>query len=412
MGTLATRFALVFLLARYLDAASLGYYGLFTAATGYALLCVGLDLYVYTSREITKIDVSRRGQLLKSQATLVGLLYCVLIPVAVIVLPSAGLPEGLLWWFVPILVLEHLNQELYRLLIILSRQLTASLLLFVRQGSWAIAAAILMTVDAQSRNLDFVMALWAASGAVAGAIGLWQLYRLGMGGWRAPVDWAWLRKGVMVSGAFLVATLSVRAIQTVDRYWLESLAGIETVGAYVLFFGVASALTVFLDAAILSFRYPEMVAHAHQGEHEALHRKVRIAVIQVVAVSVAFSIISLILLPYLLEWIGQPVYLASMGIYYWVLSGIIAYSIGMVPHYALYALGHDRTLVLSHISALLIFIGATLATIPLSRAYAVPIGVTIAMVAVLLWKSLAYWSCARAHRLQAYDLKVESGLNA
>ncbi|MGN6620788.1 MAG: hypothetical protein ACTHKR_06965, partial [Sphingomonas sp.] len=54
-GTLGVRFIFVFFLAKYLDASSVGYYGLFTATITYALYFVGLDYYVFTSREIVKM---------------------------------------------------------------------------------------------------------------------------------------------------------------------------------------------------------------------------------------------------------------------------------------------------------------------------------------------------------------------
>lgn len=389
-GTLATRFALVFILAKYLDAAALGYYGLFTAAIGYALLCFGLDLYVYTTREITRVERAKQGRLLKSQAALVGILYLLLAPATLLILPWAGLPPGLIWWFLPILVLEHLNQEIFRLLVILSRQITASVLLFIRQGSWAIAVAALMAASEDARNLHFVMSLWAGAGALAALAGLWTLHAMRLGGWREAVDWAWIKKGLAVSSAFLVATLSLRTIQTVDRFWLQDLAGIEMVGAYVLFFGVSSALNVFLDAAIFSFRYPELIALANEKKFGELHRKTRLMALHTLGACLLFALASSLALPPLLGWIGREIYIAQIGLYYWVLAARIVYSLAMVPHYALYAMGRDRPIIASHVAGSMVFIVATLALTQLSRPYAVPIGVLVAMFVVLLWKSAAY----------------------
>lgn len=399
MATLGTRFVLVFILAKFLDAASLGYYGLFTAAVGYAILCVGLDLYVYTTREITKVDTAMRGALLKSQVSLVTLLYIVLVPIAVFLLPSAGLPDVLIWWFFPILILEHLNQELYRLLIILSEQLSASFLLFLRQGSWALAAAGLMAIDDNSRNLNIVLLLWAGAGVIAAMAGMWKIHRLRFGGWKEKIDWRWLRRGIAVSGGFLVATLAVRGVQTIDRYWLESLAGIEIVGAYVLFFGLASALNVFLDAGIFSFRYPELVVLNNHKEYGVMRRKVNKMWQQAIGSSVAFVAISSFLLPFLLGWIDKSIYLSSIGLYYWILAAMIFYSLSMIPHYALYALGHDRPIIVSHMAALIVFFLATSAAIHISATVAVPVGVLVAMITVFIWKVAAY--------LRAFGEKVD-----
>lgn len=408
ISTLGTRFALVFVLAKYLDAASMGYYGLFTAAIGYAVLLFGLDLYTYTTREIAKIGTERQGRLLKGQATLVGLLYLVLAPVVLLILWRTELPAHLIWWFLPILVLEHLNQEFYRLLIILSRQIAASMLLFLRQGSWALAAAGTMAFSQESRSLDFLLLLWTVAGVVTAVAGIWKLRQLGLGGWREPVDWMWIRRGLTVSSAFLVATLAVRAIQTFDRYWLESLVGIEVVGAYVLFFGLAGALSAFLDAGIFSFYYPKLIQLANQSRLSELHSAVRKTALLTLGVCFVFALVSSLLLPILLNWIGRDVYHAQIDLYYWAVAAMIVYSLGMVPHYALYAQGQDRPIVVSHLASLFVFTGVTLGTITLSRTYAVPVGVLAAMTVILLWKTAAYIRISRYETRQGRAPTLES----
>lgn len=392
LTTLGTRFILIFVLAKFLDAASVGYYGLFTAAIGYALLCVGMDFYVYTNREVLKAEETKRGRLIKGQIAWVGILYLIFAPLVLFVLPAVGLPEFLVWWFLPILVLEHINQELYRLLIILSRQLSASLLLFVRQGSWALAVALLMALSENDRNLHIVMLLWACAGATAAVAGIWKLHRMKFGGWRERIDWIWVKRGITVSGAFLVSSLALRGIQTFDRYWLEDLVGIEIVGAYVLFFGMASALNVFLDAALYSFKYPELVRLSQTKDYLTMRRVVRILSIKAIVICMAFSAATYFLLPVLLAWIDEPVYESQISLYYWVLAGTVAYSLSMIPHYALYALSCDRTIIMSHIVALPVFALVTLFAADRSELYAVPIGVLVSMMVVLAWKIVA---CAK-----------------
>ena len=388
--TLGSRFLFIFFLAKYLDPASVGYYGIFTATVGYALYFVGLDFYTYVSREIIKTPAQKRGQLLKGQAALSGLLYVVLMPFAIWFLTNSGWPGHMVWWFVPILILEHFNQEISRLLIALSEQLTSSVILFVRQGSWAVAIILLMKLDTSARNLDLVMALWGIAGMVAGGVGVWKLKQLKTEGWYLPVDWAWIKKGVAVSGAFLMATLALRGVQTFDRYWLEALGGIQMVGAYVLLLGVASTLLTFLDAAVFAFAYPALIKHKHEGHHHLAQKQVRQLFWQTVAFCAAFALVSTLLLPYFLSWIGNPVYQKAAHWFPWLLCAMTFNAIGMVPHYALYAQGHDRPIIYSHMGAIVVF---ALTTWILGRSYgalAVPIGLNSAFAAILVWKFAAY----------------------
>ncbi len=388
--TLGTRFLFIFVLAKYLDPASVGYYGIFTATVGYCLYFVGLDFYTYLTREILTKPLNQRGQLIKAQAALSGILYLFFLPIALTFLAYVDWPDSLVLWFFPLLLLEHFNQEVSRLLIALSEQLTASMILFVRQGSWAIASAALMKFEPETRNLNLVMALWTAAGVCAGMIGLFKFKRLGMDGWKKRVDWRWIRKGVAVSSMFLIATLALRGVQTLDRYWLEALNGIDMVAAYVLLLGVASTLLVFLDAGVFAFTYPSLITHHNDRNYEAANRKVRKMLVQTLSVSAVFAAVSWFSLPWLLDWIGNPVYIEAIDLYPWLLVAMIFNAVSMVPHYGLYARGCDKPIIYSHIASLIAFVAFTWTISQMAPEIAIPLGINLAFFVILTWKSLAY----------------------
>jgi O-antigen/teichoic acid export membrane protein len=391
-GTLGARFLFVFFLAKYLDPESVGYYGLFTATVGYFLYLVGLDFYTYTTREILKAPLEQRGQMLKGQAALSAILYAIVVPLAVWVLPQVGWPTGLLLWFFPILVFEHLNQEISRLLVALSEQITASVILFMRQGSWALVIVGLMTVDTSMRQLQAVMACWLAAGVIAAMLGLRKIRQLGLGGWQVPVDWTWVKRGAQISLAFLLATLALRGVQTIDRYWLQSLTSIETVGAYVLFLSIAGTLMVFLDAGVFAFAYPELIDLHHKKQHVQAHRKVRQLLMYILFSAAAFSLISWLLLPYLLKWIDKPLYLESIWLYPWLLLATVINALGMAPHYALYAQRRDKAIIGSHLIAALVFALTVWLIAQTLPALAVPLGLVIFFTVILVSKAAAYWA--------------------
>jgi len=389
--TLAVRFFFIFLLAKYLDPTTVGYYGIFTATVGYAIYFVGLDFYVYVSREILKVPSSQRGQMLKGQVALSVLLYIVLVPFAFWFLSENNWPKSLVYWFFPILVLEHFNQEMSRLLITLSEQLVSSIILFIRQGSWAIAIILLMRMESDMRNLDVVMGMWAMAGTIAAATGIWKLKQLKIEGWYLPIDWRWVKKGIEVSIVFLIATLALRGIQTFDRYWLESLGGIKMVGAYVLLISIAGTLLTFLDAAVFAFSYPDLIRLHHEGKSDEVKKQIRILFWQTAGLSIIFGTISWLLLPYLLSWIGNPLYLQAAHWYPWLLLAMTLNAIGMVPHYALYACNVDKPIIYSHMAALVVFILVTAVFSNWLGFQAVFLGLNAAFACMLLWKAFAYF---------------------
>lgn len=390
-ATLSSRFIFIFFLAKYLNPSEVGYFGLFTATVGYSLYFVGLDFYTYATREMVNTPTSERGKILKGQAALSGVLYIFFFPIAYALLYFyVNLPIYLLAWFLPILLLEHFNQEMSRLLVALSEQVTASVVLFIRHGTWSLATIAVMYWSESSQQLTTVVTLWALTGLLAMLVSLRKLQSLQLGGWLSPLDWNWIQRGVVVSATFLLATLALRGIQTLDRFWLEAIGGIEMVGAYVLFIGVAGSLLAFLDAGVFSFAYPNLISMNKEKKYDAARKSVRRMLSTTLLLSIAFSIISWIILPYLLKWIDRSTYTAAIFLYPWILLATILNAIGLVPHYALYAAGQDRPIIMSHIASLFVFCIALLALHAKSGVSAVPQALAVSFLLILIWKFNAY----------------------
>lgn len=388
--TLFAKFLLIFFLARFLKPHELGLYGLLAAAIGYSLYFLGLDFYAYTAREIVKHDRDFWGGVLKNQCALILVLYCVVLPLLLLIFACGKLPWWSACWFFALLVLEHLNQEISRLLIAVSEPLFASVALFFRQGAWVLLLVPMMYVDLGMRSLTAVLVAWSIGGGIALSLSAWRLTSMRMGGWSLPVNWSWIVKGVRVALPLLVATLAIRALFTIDRYWLESLAGLEVLGAYVLFMSIATAMGAFLEAGVFVFVYPGLIAAFQKEEPANFMLGMRKLCIQTVSLIVGFCILALLLIIPLLNWLDRPLYREHIWVFPWVLLAIVLYNLGMVPHYALYAQRLDRVIIQSHIMALLFFVLVTWSLVSTWPTLAVPIGLCVAFSLVLVWKVVAY----------------------
>ncbi|MBC7180623.1 MAG: hypothetical protein H5U14_11140 [Roseovarius sp.] len=91
-----------------------------------------------------------------------------------------------------------------------------------------------------------------------------------------------------------------------------------------------------------------------------------------------------------MRWIANPVYQANIWLYPWLLTAMIVNAIGLIPHYGLYARGRDKPIILSHLAALGAFVAATWLLSASHAALAVPIGLNVAFVVILIWKTAAY----------------------
>lgn len=388
--TLAGRFLLIFFLARYLEPADLGIYGLFTATIGYGLYFLGFDFYVFTVREILGRGRHEWGGLLKNQGVLSFILYVIFIPLFTLVFINKLLPWSIAGWFFTLIVLEHINQEIGRFLNAVSEPLTASLVLFLRLGVWPVAITILMYFEPVTRSLNYVFLAWAVSGSLALILGFYRITRLGISGWQKQIDWSWIGKGLNVALPLLMATLAIRGVFALDRYWFEALAGIEALATYVFFIGVSSVLVSFLDAGVFAFIYPVLIGAYNKKDSVLFRDNLRRLLMQTLILGFVVIFVSLILIDPVLRWLNRPLYIQHKDIFFWLLLANFLYALGMVPHYALYAQGFDRPIIYSHVASFIVFVGATWFISNFTLYLAVPLGLCASFFVVLLWKVVAF----------------------
>ena len=374
----------------FLSPAEVGVYGLMVAGVSYALYVVGLDFYIYSTREVIRLPREQWGLILKSQACLSLILYIVFFPLISIVFIWGFLPLQFLVYFFIILILEHLNQELSRLLIAASHPLVASWILFFRSGLWGVALVVVMFFSVESRALVSVLKAWTLGGAVALVLGCVVLAKMGISGWSQKTDWSWIVKGIKIALPFLVATLALRGIQTIDRYWFESLVGLETLAAYVVFIGMSNALLSFLDAGVFAFLYPILVRAWSERSPKVFQWQLKKMFLQTVLCVVAFGCISALFLPWILVWLEHAVYAQNSDIFFWLILATSIFSMAMIPHYALYAQGKDRHIIASHVVGLVVFLMSVPAFSLVDERLAVPWSLCFSFLVVLAWKALSY----------------------
>ena len=386
--TLGSKFVLIFILAKLLEPAEVGLYGLLTVTIAYVMMAVGFDFYTYATRELINTDRSQWLAQLRDQCVFYSMTYAVLLPLCLLIFTQGLLPWSLALWFFPLLALEHLAQEFNRLLVAISEPLSASIVLFLRQGLWAGMAALWMWLVPEQRNLHFVLGAWSAGVLLACLFAATRLTSLDRASLRNTINWSWIKRGVRIALPFIFATLSLRALYTLDRYWIEALSGLEVLAAYVLFMGIANVIMTFLDAAVFTFIYPSLILAAGQGNLTAYNAHMKRLTMQTVLFTTGLCVAVIGLAYPLMEWINKPVYINHFSLLYWAVLATALFAVSMVPHYALYARKQDRQIIISHFLSLPIFVtGVYLYDGHLGEA-AIPAAMASAFLFILITKAI------------------------
>lgn len=389
-STLASKFILVFFLAKYLAPNELGLYGLIIATIAYGIYPLGFEFYTYSAREIIAVDENEKGRLLKSQLFLHLILYVVILPLFLVLFFLRFIPWSILLLFYILLILEHLNQEFFRLLVAMSKQLSASVSLFFRQGIWSVAASCCMYLDASYRSLEFVLLSWFVGSFLALLMSLFVFLNMPIGGWGKPVDWLWVKKGLKIAIPFLIATIGTNGILTIDKYLFDFLNGKELLGAYVFYLALSASFISFLDAGVFSFMYPSMIRAANEERYLLMRKYMRRMLVQVIIFSFLFLIVAHFAIEYVLLLIDKNIYSENSFLFYMLFAAMFFQALSYVPHYGLYAKNKDKAIILSGVCSLFIFLVAVVFLSFWDVIYAIPASLIVTYVFVLAWKWRAY----------------------
>lgn len=380
--TLLGKFGLVFYIARYLEPEEIGIYGLIVALISYSLYAVGLDFYTYSTRELVKIESIKWWKYLKSQLFLICTTYIFIVPILLYIVYQIIGGKWIIFFLI-LLLLEHLNQEIMRLLIVAKHNVWANNLNFIRQGLWCFFVVFVMILSLMSNSLETVLILWIVFSFIALIIGI-IIIKCNITLQKETIDIQWIKKGIKVSSIFLIATLCTRSVTTLDRIFLEYFSGLAIVGAYSLYFSLTNALIAFLDTGVFSFIYPKMIENIEdKGIFISYTKKLTI---QTFIATILISLSLIILTPFLLKWIEKEVYLDNIELFYIVLSANAFYCVSMIFHYVLYAYKEDKKILASQIISLLFFLVSILVFNLFNIEYSVAWSVLLSFVGLLLLK--------------------------
>jgi hypothetical protein len=102
-------------------------------------------------------------------------------------------------------------------------------------------------------------------------------------------------------------------------------------------------------------------------------------------------------LPWLVDWVDKPIYSGQEGLFAVGLLAMILYSVGLVPHYALFAMGKDKSILTGNVLAfLLLFPSILLLQQIIVSMIVVPLALCVSFASLLAWKSGALFCADRA----------------
>ena len=356
VGGLGLRFVLMFVLARALTLENFGLFGLYVAAIQLAASLVVLDVYAQTTRQILSLKGDAVRDVLRRHWGAVVLAIAALAPIAS-ALFYASLPDN--GWVLPVFFLVHVvidaaATDTARLLIPLGRPLVANIVVFLRTGAWALP--VIIASEFTDRQMDLVtVVLWWIGGSAASVV--FAVAVAGSNFRLVPkIDWSWIGRALRTSVLFFMATLAFRAVLGLDKFIVQWVLGLEDLGVYTLYAGVAIGVLGIVEAGISAWRFPQLVADIQARDARGTRHKLRTFFIENASATTAVMIALAVIFPLIAPRFLDPVFSREMNGYFVVLIGVWAYCVSLPFHYTIYGFGQDRVLLGIYLAALVVMI--------------------------------------------------------
>lgn len=340
--TLGSKFAFTFFLAKFFSPEEVGLFGIFNATVPLVVHLIGLDFYAYSNRELIPASSFERSKRIRDQLIFHLLVFTLCLPFFYFLLRSGTFPPQLIGWLILISFLDHLAQELFRILTALSKPIWATLTYFVRSGLWAILLLIVFFVLPGKPNFSLIWPLWALTTFLSLGGALLINVHPSHKSILAPIDWKWIFDGLRTCLPLFIASLSVRAAYTMDRYFLEHYFGYGALASYSLFSVFANVVMVITETGALMITYPRMVKAFHsQKKNEILASTRNLTKLVLLASLGSAAILTVMIFP-ILKALNNPLYTNDLMLFWGFLAAMVIQALTQIPQTILYAQRKDK----------------------------------------------------------------------
>lgn len=394
-----SKLALILLLIKYLEPNEYSIFVLIVATIGYAIYPLGLEFYTYSNREMIGSNSIRQAELLSNHTFIIICGYAVFLPLFYLIFLQDLLPKKIALQFYIILVLEHLSQELYRILVALSKTTESAISLFLRQGSWVILLAIGFNGEWVDTKIETVLIFWMAGGLISLAYASIYLMPIILKISVDSIDTKSIIEGLKISWPFLVACIGANGVLVIDKYVIEMTAGAEYLMAYSYYLALSFGLLLIVDAGIVVYMYPKMVQSWKLKNITMLRDLSKQMRVRIVGVSILFSMPLYFVSGPLLDTLGK----GNVGQYKQILIYTTAYvvlsAVTLVPHFGLFALKADRWITYTAFINMLVFVVIVVAFGMLEFKDAVPAALVVIAAISFIIKTFGYGFELKKQRL-------------
>ena len=316
-----------------------GLYSLIISSIYISLILIGFDIYIDANRKIIQKDnIQDQSYILNNQIASY-LPFYLLFSVIIFFIPERIIPKEFILLFFSISILEHINSEIFRLLLALRKTILANLLFFIRNALWPIVILILYLLKFKF-DIHILLLYWLSASALALIIGLSLLgktYQINF----SLIDKRIILKSYRFAFIFFIGTVAYKIVEFSDRYFIDYYLNKESVGVYSLYAQFGNVLNTIIFTIVISIGYPKILKAIYERNHKIIIKERNMMLIEIVVISILTLIGGYFFLDMLLDIINKPLYLEYKFLFYLVIISNIIFNISYVYHFIMVGFQKD-----------------------------------------------------------------------
>lgn len=375
------KFGLTIFLAEFMSSEKLGEYTIFLTTVTLSIYFLGYEFYTFAQREYNYTNKDVFVIQLRDQMVLYVGIYLVLFPILFLVV--SNFINSHFYFLFSLIALEHINQELYRVLVAMGKPIHATSNNFFRSGVWVFIYILVVLYDHKFANLEHLYLFWILGELFCLFFSIFSLKSLS---WtttlKSKINFKWLWKGIKISTIFFGSGIALKFLEYSERFYIKSLLGNSEVGVYFYFYNIAYLpYTFFVTVIIINF-LPELIQTYNENKMQYLVVRGRLinttklySLVSYLGTIIVFFIVVRFL-------ISDSSYISNKEIFWFQLVASFITLMSEILYLELYLRHKDKLILVSFLLALCVQIASNYILIPIMALYGA--GLSKILVATIL----------------------------
>ncbi len=350
--TISIKFLFTLFLGKYYSEDVLGGYGLFATTVLISFFVLSLSFDSYATREIIQKPRDEQMNFIRNLFVFFIASWLIFVPIAFILTSIGWIDKTLIFYFLVILLFETFSQVFFSLFTILQQSIAANIILFLSQASWVLVFFVIhLAYPVFFISLDRFLLVWIFGGVIACCYGFYKIRRLYPSKLSIdPINWKWIKSGITVSLLFFFSTLGYKIIEFADRYFIEFKLGTAKVGVYIFYSQIANLMNTVINVTVVLMLYPRLIENFAKRDLDAFITIRNKMYQRVIFIGLTVFVVAILFIKMALVFIGKESFYSEIHVFYILLLANLAMNLSFVPHYCLFAMRNDKTLLVTTVT--------------------------------------------------------------